>query len=59
MNKNLIWALVLLALCVVSFIFTKGSINISMGKLVIKGVPTALAMLGYTSIGIAIGVMLK
>lgn len=59
MNKSLLWALGLLALCILTFIFTKGSVNISLGKMVIKGVPTAVAMLGYTSIGIAIGVMLK
>ncbi|HEY5653774.1 MAG TPA: hypothetical protein VIR63_05330 [Pontiella sp.] len=59
MSKSLLWALVLLVLCIVSFIFTEGSVNISMGNLVFKGIPTPIAMLGYTSFGIAIGVLLK
>jgi len=59
MKKNLIWALGLLSLCILSFIFTKGHVHISLGKLVFHDIPVAIAMLGYTSIGIAIGVMLK
>ena len=59
MKKSMVWALLLLALCILTFIFTKGHVHISLGKLVIRDVPTAIAMLGYTSVGIAIGVMLK
>ena len=59
MKKSLLWALGLLALCILTFIFTKGSVNISLGKMVFKGIPVSVAMLDYTSIGIAIGVMLK
>ena len=59
MRKSLLWALLLLALCILTFIFTKGLVNISIGKMVIKGIPTAVALLSYTSIGIAIGVLLK
>jgi len=58
-KKGLIWALALLAVCILSFIFTKGYMHISLGKMVIRDVPIAIAMLGYTSIGIAIGVLLK
>lgn len=59
MKKSMIWALALLAFCILTFIFAKGDVDISLGQLVIRNVPTAIAMLGYTSIGIAIGVMLK
>lgn len=59
MKKSMIWALLLLAVCILTFIFTKGRVNISLGRLVVQGVPTAIAMLFYTSAGIAIGVMLK
>jgi hypothetical protein len=55
----MIWALLLLALCILTFIFSKGRVHISLGQLMIRSVPTSIAMMGYTSIGIAIGVMLK
>ncbi|MCF7850007.1 MAG: hypothetical protein K9M45_14230 [Kiritimatiellales bacterium] len=59
MRKSLLWALLLMALCTIIFIFTKGRVDIAVAKLVIKNVPTSMALLVFTGTGIVIGVLLK
>jgi len=58
MNRKLIWALLLIALCALVFIFTGGSTTIEAFSLALK-IKTSLALLLFTSIGIVIGVLLK
>jgi hypothetical protein len=58
MNQKLIWALSLIALCVLFFISTSGNTTVEIFSLKQK-MPTALALLGFTGIGIAIGTLLK
>jgi len=59
MRKSLLWALLLIAICTITFIFTKGHVDIAFGKLVIRKVPTAIALLIFTGTGIVIGALLK
>lgn len=58
MNKRLIWALGLIALCVLAFIFTRGTTTVEIFNFSLK-VKTSLALLGFTGIGIVIGALLK
>ena len=58
MNKRLIWALLLIALCALVFIFTGGNTTIEAFSLAIK-LKTSLALLLFTGIGIVIGVLLR
>ena len=58
MNRSLIWALLLIALCVLFFIFTDGNTTIEIFSFEQK-MPTALALLSFTGIGIVIGTLLK
>lgn len=58
MNKQLIWALLLIALCVLAFIFTGGRTTIELFDFALK-LKTSLALLLFTGIGIIIGVLLK
>ena len=59
MRKSLLWSLLLMALCAFVFIFTKGRVDIALGILVLKNIPTSVALLSFTGIGITIGVLLK
>lgn len=58
MRKPLIWALLLIALCVLFFIFTDGNTTIELFSFKRK-MPTSLALLSFTGIGIVIGALLK
>jgi len=58
MNRRLIWALLLIALCALFFIFTGGSTTVEIFSFAIK-LKTALALLFFTGIGIVIGALLK
>lgn len=58
MSKSLLWALFLIVLCVLFFIFTGGSTKIEIFNLSFS-VKTSLALLVFTGIGTAIGVLLK
>lgn len=59
MRKSLLWALLLIALCSMVFIFTKGRVNIAFLGLVFRNIPTSMALLTFTGIGVAIGALLK
>jgi hypothetical protein len=59
MKKNLLWALLIMAFCVLTFIFTKGHVNLALSRLVVRDVPVSLALMIYTGLGISIGVLLK
>ncbi len=58
MNRRLIWALLLIALCALIFIFTGGNTTVEIFSLSLK-LETSLALLSFTGIGIVIGVLLK
>jgi hypothetical protein len=57
-NKSLIWALVLMALCALFFIFTGGKTKIEIFSLAFS-MKTSIALLLFTGIGTTIGVLLK
>lgn len=59
MKKRVVWALGLIGLCSLTFIFTKGHVDIAVYKAVISNVPASMALLAYTVIGVVIGVLLK
>lgn len=58
MNRRLIWALLLIALCVLFFIFTGGGTTVEIFSLALK-LKTSLALLLFTGVGIVIGALLK
>jgi len=58
MNKSLIWALVLMALCALFFIFTGGRTKVEIFSLAFS-MKTSIALLIFTGIGTTIGVLLK
>ena len=58
MNKSLLWALFLIALCALFFIFTGGKTNIRIFELEYT-MKTSIALLLFTGIGTTIGVLLK
>ncbi|QHI69882.1 hypothetical protein [Tichowtungia aerotolerans] len=58
MRKSLIWALSLIALCVLFFIFTDGKTTVEFFSYSWK-LETSIALLGFTGIGIVIGALLK
>ncbi len=58
MNRTLIWALLLIALCVLFFIFTDGKTTIELFNFALK-MKTSIALLAFTGIGIVIGALLK
>ncbi|MBI9019658.1 MAG: hypothetical protein JEZ10_00175 [Verrucomicrobia bacterium] len=58
MNRRLIWALLLIALCVLFFIFTGGNTTVEIFSFALK-LKTSLALLLFTGIGIVIGALLK
>jgi len=57
-SKSLIWALVLIAVSVLFFIFSGGSTTIEFFSFSMK-VKTSIALLSFTGVGVAIGVLLK
>lgn len=58
MNKPLLWALLLMALCALFFIFTGGKTTIRIFELDYT-MKTSIALLVFTGIGTTIGVLLK
>ncbi len=58
MNRRLIWALLLIALCVLFFIFTGGNTTIELFSFAMK-LKTSLALLLFTGVGIVIGALLR
>jgi hypothetical protein len=58
MNKSLLWALFLMALCALFFIFTGGSTKVEIFTLAFS-MKTSVALLIFTGIGTTIGVLLK
>jgi len=58
MNKSLLWALFLIALCSLFFIFTGGKTTIRIFELDYT-MKTPIALLIFTAIGTTIGVLLK
>ena len=59
MRKSLIWALALIALCVLVLISTGGSTTVEIFKFELLKVKTSLALLMFTGIGVVIGALLK
>lgn len=58
MNKSLLWALLLIALCVLFFIFTGGNTTVEFFSFALK-MKTSIALMIFTGIGITIGALLK
>ncbi len=58
MNKTLIWALALIAVCVLFFISSDGSTTVKLFSFK-QSMPTSIALLSFTGIGIVIGALLK
>jgi hypothetical protein len=58
MSKSLIWALFLITLCALFFIFTNGSTRIEIFRFSFS-MRTPIALLLFTGIGTTIGVLLK
>ncbi|HKL22514.1 MAG TPA: hypothetical protein VJ904_11960 [Tichowtungia sp.] len=59
MRKSLIWALVLIAFCVVVFISTGGTTTVEIFSFELMKVKTSLALLMFTGIGVVTGALLK
>jgi hypothetical protein len=58
MNQKLIWALSLIALCVLFFISTSGNTTVEIFSFAMK-LKTSIALLLFTGIGIVIGALIK
>lgn len=58
MSRRLIWALLLIAICVLFFIFTGGNTTVEIFSISMK-LKTSIALLSFTGIGIVIGALLK
>lgn len=58
MNKRVVWALSLIVLCVVVFIFNHQKIELEFGLFKTKAI-AGLVYLGFTSIGVVIGAILR
>lgn len=58
MSKPLIWALLLITLCVLFFIFTGGNTTVELFSFSLK-MKTSIALLTFTGIGVVIGALLK
>lgn len=58
MSKSLLWALLLIALCVLFFIFTGGNTTVEIFSFALK-MKTSIALMIFTGIGITIGALLK
>lgn len=58
MRKSLLWALGLIAVCVLFFVSSDGDTTIELFKWK-QEMPTALALMLFTGVGIVIGALLK
>ena len=58
MNKHQLIALVLIAICVVVFVLTRGSVEVNLIVTKVRAA-SSFVFLGFTAVGVAIGVLLK
>lgn len=58
MSKRMIWALSLIVLCVIIFVLNNGKITVEMGAFNFKAA-AAFVFLGFTSVGVVIGTLLR
>jgi uncharacterized integral membrane protein len=58
MNRNTIYALVIIALLMVVFIFNKGSVDVNLVAVRFSALKS-LVFLGFTAVGVLVGVLLK
>jgi len=58
MNKRVLWALLLIVLCVVVFVLNGNKISLELGLTKIK-TAAAFVYLGFTAVGVVIGAMLR
>jgi hypothetical protein len=58
MNKNIVTALILIALVVVVLIMTKGTTSVNLVVMKVSA-STSFMLLGFTGIGTLIGLLLK
>lgn len=58
MNRNTIWALVILAVVVVILIVNRGSVSVDLLLTTIT-LQKSFAFLGFTAVGVLVGVLLK
>ncbi len=58
MKRSLLWALALIAVCVLFFVSSDGNTAIELFKWK-QQIPTALALMLFTGVGIVIGALLK
>ena len=58
MNKNIVTALILIALVVVVLIMTKGTTSVTLVVMKVSA-STSFMLLGFTGIGTLIGLLLK
>lgn len=58
MSRSLIWALLLIAFCVLLCISSDGTTAVKLFSFRLS-MPTSISILGFTGIGIVIGTLLK
>ena len=58
MSKRMIWALVLIVLCVIVFVLNNDRLTLELGVFKIKAA-AAFVYLGFTSVGVIIGALLR
>lgn len=58
MKKNMVWALLLLALVVIVLLLNRGSVSLDIGVTQVS-MAKSFAFLGFTAMGLLIGVLLK
>lgn len=58
MNKQTIYALILIALLMIVFIFNRGSVDVNLLVTHVSALKS-LVLLGFTAVGVLIGILLK
>ena len=58
MNRRLLYGLLIIALCVIVFIFTRGDVSINLLVTRIRP-PTSIALLTFMGLGVVVGLLLK
>ncbi|AKJ64004.1 lipopolysaccharide assembly protein LapA domain-containing protein [Kiritimatiella glycovorans] len=56
---RMIWALVLIGVCVLLYIFNRGHIDLNLLLFTVKKAQLALVLLGFTAAGVVIGFLLR
>ncbi len=59
MSKGLLWALIILGLCIVVIIFNRGTVDVSFIFTTARHLSSALVFLSFLGVGVIIGVLLK